>query len=129
MQGKAHSDSQCRIAVSSLGRTLNSKVGPLARCPYIFVFEGSPENYRVVESRPKGEAHERGPSAAQTLAKLNVGTVITGTIGPRAYKVLESAGIHVKGGCTGTVSSAVKKCAAGKLEDCKGATFAGHLSI
>ncbi len=129
MQGQEHSDKECRIAVSSMGRTLSSKVGPLARCPYLIVFEGSPENYQVIESKPKGEANERGPKTAQTLTKMKVGTVITGTIGPRAYKVLGSAGIHVKGGCTGTVRSAIKKCAAGKLEDCKGATIAGHLRI
>lgn len=124
MSGKP-SANECRIAVSSMGGTLGSKVGPMARCTHFLVFEGSPENYKVVECRSKGAPDEKGPNAAQNVAKMQVGTVITGTIGPRAYRVLKDAGISVKAGCSGTVADAVRKCAAGKLKECKGATFAG----
>jgi len=129
MSEKSSEDNRCRIAVASTGDTLDSKIGPLARCTHFIVFEGSPESYTVVEFRPKGSPNEKGPNAAEMLAKMNVGTAITGTIGPRAYKILKEAGISVKAGCSGTVSGAVRKCAAGKLKDCKGATYSGYIGM
>ena len=108
---------------------MGSKVGPLARCTHFFIFEGSPENFKLVECRVKGAPNEKGPNAAQNISKMEVGTVITGTIGPRAYKILKDAGISIKAGCSGTVAEAVKKCAAGKLKDCKGATYSGYIGI
>lgn len=126
MVARSSEDKECRIAVASYGGTLDSKIGPLARCTHFIVFEGSPEKYTVVESRPRGDPNEKGPYAAERLAKMNVGTVITGTIGPRAFEILRDAGISVKGGCSGKVSDAVRSCAAGKLKNCKGAKFAGR---
>jgi predicted Fe-Mo cluster-binding NifX family protein len=122
-------DRTCRIAVASCGGRLDSKIGPLARCTHFVIFEGSPENFKVVECRSKGAANEKGPSAAENIAGMGVGTVITGTIGPRAYKILRDAGISVKAGCSGTVAEAVKKCAAGKLKECMGATYAGRIDF
>jgi predicted Fe-Mo cluster-binding NifX family protein len=74
-------------------------------------------------------ADEKGPSAAETLAAMDVGTVIVGTVGPRAFRILDEAGVSVKAGCSGKVSTVIKRCAAGKLKECKGATFKGHLGI
>jgi predicted Fe-Mo cluster-binding NifX family protein len=116
----------CRIAVSSMGRNLDDKVGPLARSPYFFLFEGSPENFTLVENLSHTPGVEGGVMAAKALLEKKVDTVITGTIGRRAHTTLKEAGISVKAGCIGSVSQAVRKCASGELEECKGATFAGH---
>ena len=119
----------CRMAVSSLGNTLDDKVGSLARSKYFFLFEGSPERFTVVEhpSRPTGV--EAGVVTAKALIEYKVNIVITGTIGRRAYGALKEAGASVKAGCTGTVFEAVRKGAAGELEECKGATYTGYLGI
>ena len=116
----------CRIAVSSMGKTLDDKVGPLARSPYFFLFEGSPEKFSVVENKSHTPGVEGGVITAMALLETKVDTVITGTIGRRAHTALKEAGISVKAGCTGSVAQAIEKCASGELEKCKGATFAGH---
>jgi predicted Fe-Mo cluster-binding NifX family protein len=123
------SKKKCKMAVSSLGPGLESKIGSLARCTHFIVFEGSPKEYRVVRSGSSSPPNEKGPSAAQELAKMKVDIVITSTIGPRAFAILKEGGIEVKAGCKGTVSEAVKKCAAGKLKECKGATYAGNIDL
>lgn len=117
----------CKIAVSSMGSTLDDKVGPLARSPYLFLFEGSPDKFSVVENPSRPPGTERGIMTAKVLVEKKVDTVITGTIGRRAYNALNEEGISVKAGCSGSVLQAVRKCASGELEECKGATFAGYI--
>lgn len=53
--------------------------------------------------------------------------LITSTVGPRAFQILRGAEISVKAGCKGTVADAVRRCAAGELKDCHGATYAGDV--
>ncbi|MDD1769477.1 MAG: hypothetical protein LUO79_00155 [Methanomassiliicoccales archaeon] len=119
----------CRMAVSSLGNTLDDKVGSLARSKYFFIFEGSPEKFTVVENPSRAPGVEAGLMTAKALIENKVNIVITGTIGRRAYGALKEAGTSVKAGCTGSVFEAVRRCAAGELEECKGATYAGYLGI
>ena len=123
------SKKKCKMAVSSAGADLESKISSLARCSYFVLFEGSPEDYRIVKCGSKEAPNEKGPKVAQKLTELDVDIVITSTIGPRAFSILKEAGIAVKAGCKGTVEDAVKKCAAGRLKDCKGATYAGNIEL
>ncbi|QLH74968.1 MAG: NifB/NifX family molybdenum-iron cluster-binding protein [Methanomassiliicoccales archaeon] len=122
-------DKKCRIAVTSMGRDLKSRVGPIARSPYIIVFEGSPDKFSVIEERHIDARNEPGVKTAETLVSKEIGTVITGTIGKRAHEVLSRAGISIKGGCKGSVEEAVRECAAGRLADCHGAKYAGNVEF
>ncbi len=120
---------KCKMAVTSLGGDIDSEIGSIARSTYFVIFEDSPKNYKVVKSAIKGSPVEKGPKAAQNLVKLGVNIVITSTIGPKAFDILRDAGISVKAGCKGKVSQAAIKCAAGKLKECKGATYAGDIQL
>ena len=123
------SKKKCKMAVSSSGAGIESKISSLARCTHFVLFEGSPDDYRIVKCASAVAPSEKGPKVAQKLTELDVDIVITSTIGPRAFSILKEAGIAVKAGCRGTVEDAVKKCAAGKLKDCKGATYAGNIEL
>jgi predicted Fe-Mo cluster-binding NifX family protein len=86
----------CKIAFSSDGRTLDSKISrSLARAPYFIIAEGSPDNRTVIENPGKGKGSEGGEMAARALVKERVDTVVTSNIGPKAAKVLEDAHITV----------------------------------
>jgi predicted Fe-Mo cluster-binding NifX family protein len=126
---KKTSKKKCKMAVTSLGGDIDSEIGSLARCTHLIIFEDSPKNYKVLNCNVKGFPDEKGPNAAQYLTKLGVDIVITSTIGPRAFSILREAGISVKAGCKGRVSEAAMKCAAGKLKECKGATYAGNIML
>lgn len=126
---KQTSKKKCKMAVTSLGGEIDSKIGSLARCTHFIVFEDSPKSYQVVKCDVKGAPNEKGPNAALGLTKLGVNIVITSTIGPRAFSILKEAGISVKAGCKGIVGEAAMKCAAGKLKECKGATYAGNIEL
>lgn len=127
--GKMTTEKECRIAVCSSDGSLQGKVASMAKCTHFVIFKGSPADYEVAECKVEGPVHERGPNVARLATSLKVGTIITGTIGPKAFKILREAGITVKAGCRGTVVEAIGECAAGLLKDCKGATYAGMIEL
>mgnify|MGYP005834242587 CR=1 FL=1 len=115
--------------MSSRGSDLKSEVVSLGQSEYFIVFEGSPENYRAVENPIKWAGAEAGVEAAREIRKLDVDILVTGSIGPRTYDLLRDSGISIKAGCSGTVADSIRKCVAGELPECKGATFAGYIGI
>lgn len=119
----------CRMAVTSTGDDLDSRIAPMARSSFFIIFEGSPENRMVMENLVRKGGSESAIKTAAELAKQKVDIVITGTIGPRAFKELEAAGVKVHAGCEGKVSEALEKCLKGKLPICKKATYGGYLGI
>jgi len=117
------------MAVTSKGDGLDGEIAPMARSSYFIIFEGSPENSMVMENLVKKGGSESAIKNAAELAKQKVDIVITGTIGPRAFKQLETAGVKVHAGCEGKVSDILEKCLKGKLPTCKKATYGGYLGI
>lgn len=117
------------MAVTSTGDDLDSRIAPMARSSFFIIFEGSPENRMVMENLVRKGGSESAIKTAAELAKQKVDIVITGTIGPRAFKELEAAGVKVHAGCEGKVSEALEKCLKGKLPICKKATYGGYLGI
>jgi predicted Fe-Mo cluster-binding NifX family protein len=89
---------QCRIAVKSAGKDLNSRISSIGRCSHILLFEGSPERFTVVENTSRRAGIESGVESAKALADEKIDIVITGTIGTRSWRVLHEAGISVKAG-------------------------------
>lgn len=124
-----HGDRPCRMAVTSKGDGLDGEIAPMARSNFFIIFEGSPDNSMVMENLVRKGGSESAIKSAAELAKQKVDIVITGTIGPRAFKQLESAGVKVHAGCEGKVSDILEKCLKGKLPVCKKATYGGYLGI
>jgi len=117
------------MAVTSRGKDLNGEITPIARSSFFIIFEGDPKNHHVVENSVKKRGSESGIMTAAELAKQDLDIVITGTIGPRALKQLETAGVKVHAGCEGKVADILDKCLKGKLPVCKRATYTGYLGI
>lgn len=56
-----------------------------------------------------------GIQAAQTVARHGARVLLTGHCGPKAFGVLQAAGVEVYTGLTGTVREALEQLAAGQL--------------
>jgi predicted Fe-Mo cluster-binding NifX family protein len=119
----------CRLAVTSNGADLQGDIVPMARSSFFIIFEGDPQNHRVMENLIKKAGSESGIKVAEELAAQKVDIVITGTIGPRAFQQLQDAGVKVHAGCEGKVADALERCLKGKLPLCKKATYGGYLGI
>ena len=108
-----------KIAVSSIGEGLNSKVSEVfGRCPYFIIAEI--ENQKIkktetIENKNIAQMSGAGISTAQLIAEKNVKAVITKNIGPRASDVLRQFNIAVYYG-TGTIKEVLQKLIGNKLE-------------
>ncbi len=119
----------CRMAVTSSGDDMEGGIAPIARSRFFIIFEGDPKKFLVMENLVRKRGSESGIRTAEELTKQDVDIVITGTIGPRAMKKLQEAGVKVHAGCEGHVSEILEKCLKGKLPVCKKATYVGYLGI
>ena len=107
-----------KIAVTSTGKNLESNVDPrFGRAAYFIIVNPDTMDYEVVEniqnlSLPQGA----GIQAGQTIAGNNVDVLLTGNCGPKAFKVLQSAGIKIITNVNGRVLDAISKHKKGELE-------------
>ncbi len=125
----ASKEPPCRVAVTSKGKTVESEVASVNSSPYLLLFEGVPENPKVVDNKAFGKGPEAGVAAAKLLKNLKVNIVITGTLGSKGFKAISDSGIIVHAGCRGTISEVIGRCMKGELEKCKGAKYAGTVEL
>ena len=115
-----------KIAVSSTGESLNSQVDPrFGRCAYFVIF-GEGDEIRAVSNSGQSAGNGAGILAAQQVIDIGVDTVVTGDVGPNAFRVLGASGVRVFVGASGTVKSAADACRSGKLRQTSSNTSQGH---
>jgi len=117
-----------KIIVTSSGKDLDADLDPrFGRAQNFIVVDTDTMAFEVKENTqnlnlPQGA----GIQAGKTVADTGVEAVLTGNCGPKAFKVLESAGIHVITGVKGTVKEVVEKFNAGELSYAGGPNVEGH---
>ncbi len=104
-----------RVAVTSRGRDLNSELDPrFGRAGWFIVLDTDTGEHEVVDNQQNlNAAQGAGVQAAQTIVNQNVEAILTGHCGPKAFRVLDAAGIKVFLGADGTVAAAVAKLMGG----------------
>ena len=117
-----------KIAVTSTEKTLSSTINPrFGRAAYFIIVDPETMDYRVVENSqnfnlPQGA----GIQAAKTIIEHHVETLITGNCGPKAFRVLKSAGIDIITGAKGTVDEVIKMYKKGELRSTLEPNVEGH---
>lgn len=86
-----------RIAVSSEGRDLDSRVDPrFGRAAGFLVIDPETLAFEHVDNRgAQSMGQGAGIQAAELLARHGVTVVLTGYVGPKAYQALSAAGIRI----------------------------------
>ena len=117
-----------KIAVSATGKALDSEVDPrFGRAPYFVVVDSETNDFEVHENTqnlnlPQGA----GIQAGKTIANSGADVLLTGNCGPKAFAVLEQAGIAVVIGAKGKVSEAVSAYLKGDIGSASGPNVDGH---
>jgi predicted Fe-Mo cluster-binding NifX family protein len=94
---------------------------------YFVVADTNSGEYEAVDNTQNLQAVQgAGVQAAQTVAKLGANVVITGHCGPKAFQVLNNAGIKVYTGAEGTVQWALDEWKAGKYREADEADVESH---
>ncbi len=88
------------------------------------------ETGEMLESIPneqnKQAASGAGIQAGQTIAQTGAEAVLCANCGPKAFRVLQTAGVKVYLGASGTVADAVGAFKEDKLEEAGGANVEGR---
>ena len=114
-----------KIALSSTGDSLQAKTHALfGRCDYFIMIDAESGVWKAVKNNSAENASGAGTSCAQLLFDEGVNVVISGQVGPNAFKVLNKGGIAVFLSPSGlTISEAVDQFKAGKLKRMEIKTF------
>ena len=98
------------ICVTALGPDLDSDVDPkFGRAQFFLFFNPETNTFEAIKNPNLEQAHGVGIQTAQLVMNHNVGVVLSGAFGPKAAQVLETAGIQMKAGYSGSVKDALAK--------------------
>lgn len=117
-----------KIVVTSAGKDLSAAVDSrFGRAVYFIVYDTDSGSFSVHDNAQNLNAMQgAGIQAAQNVADLGVEAVITGHVGPKAFTVLQKAGIAMYTGASGTVKDAIDAFTNGTLKKTDSATVEGH---
>lgn len=119
-----------KICVSAVAGSLDAQIeSRFGRCSFFVIVDSETMKYEAVSNTATSAMSGAGIQAAQIVADKGVHAVLTGNIGPNAYRVLSAAGVRMVTGVSGTVRSAVEQYKKGNLTEITGPTVSGHFGI
>lgn len=116
------------IAVTALGENLDAEIDPrFGRAARFVLVDSESMAFRVVENqRSLNVPQGAGIQAAQTLANQGAEVLLTGNCGPKAFLILQAAGIKVVVGVKGRVRDVVLNYLNGEYQHAVTANVEGH---
>ena len=116
-----------KVCITAQGNNLDAEVDPrFGRCRYfIFVDTGTME-FEAVENPNADSSGGAGIQSGQLIADRGVKTVLTGNVGPNAFKTLDTGGVSIITGVSGTVKEAVAKFVKGGMKTADSQTVDEH---
>ena len=117
-----------KVVITSQGKDMDSKMDPrFGRARYFVVVDTETGQFSCVDNAQNlNAAQGAGVQAAQSVANLQAGAIVTGHCGPKAFSVLNAAGIAVYLGADGTVGEAVEKFKAGEYQKANNPDVESH---
>jgi predicted Fe-Mo cluster-binding NifX family protein len=110
-----------KVAVTSNGNNLDSTVSQIfgrgSDLIFVDMEDGVIRNTEHVENPAKNERAGAGIKAAQYIANQQVKALISGSVGPNAFDILNQAGIKVYRLKPGTIGDNLKFLSEGQLEE------------
>jgi predicted Fe-Mo cluster-binding NifX family protein len=99
-----------KICITAQGKDLEAEVDPsFGRARYFLIVDPETLSFEVEENPNFGLPQGAGIQTAQFISSKNVGTLLTGSIGPNARRVLQSSGIEIMTGVSGKIKDALFK--------------------
>ena len=116
------------VAVSASGQDIKGDVDQrFGRAPWFLLVDSDTMQVEAVENKQSLDLPQgAGIQSAENVARHKPAAVLTGNCGPKAFKVLQAAGIHVVTGVTGGIEEAVRAYARGDYKASSEANVEGH---
>ena len=119
-----------RIAISSEGPALTDLVDARfgRAAGFVVIDPSTMETEYIDNGASQVMAQGAGLQAAELVANAGAGVVLTGFVGPKAYRALAAAGIQIGQDVQGmTVKEALEKYQAGEVEFAQTPNSPGHM--
>lgn len=119
-----------KICITAQGNNLNSGVDPrFGRCRYFIFVDPNTQKFEAVENPNIESMGGAGIQSGQLVASKDVKVVITGNVGPNAFQTLQSAGMDIITGISGSVKEAIEKYNKGELKPTKGPSVSSKFGM
>jgi predicted DNA-binding protein (UPF0251 family)/predicted Fe-Mo cluster-binding NifX family protein len=117
-----------KIAITSTDGTLEGKVDErFGRARNIIVYDVETKEHSVIDNAVNVNAAQgAGIQTAQSVVRSGAKVVISGHMGPKAFQVIQMAGLEVYSATDISVKEAIERFEAGKLEKLSGADVQSH---
>jgi len=117
-----------KIVITTQGDSSDSEVDPrFGRAQHFLVYNTETDTYTPVSNAQNLQAQQgAGIQAGRTVTDAGAQAVLTGNCGPKAFRVLNEAGIKVYIGVTGKAREAVEAFKKGELTEATSANVEGH---
>jgi len=105
-----------KVAISAYGQDLDAEINPrFGRCDFLLIVDTDTMAYESFSNESMNLTGGAGIQTASFVISKGVQAVLTGSCGPNAMEVFNSAGVAVYPGQAGTVSQAVTRLKNNKL--------------
>jgi len=119
-----------KMAVSAMGRYLDAQVDPnFGRCQYFIIVDSDTLEFYAIENPNIGLMSRAGIQSGQMIADRGVQVILTGNIGPNAFRTLSAAGVQVVAEVNGTLREAIHKFGSDQLRPVSRATVPEYFSV
>ena len=117
-----------KIAITSNGKDLDNSIDlRFGRAFGFIIFDTKDDSFTFIDNQQNLEsAQGAGIQAAQHIVNQDAEALITGHCGPKAFKVLSTAGVKIYVGANGTVKEALEKFKNNELEEALSPDVEGH---
>lgn len=106
-----------KICITSEGNNLDSRVDSrFGRCQYFVIADTDTLEYEAIQNPNIESMGGAGIQSAQLVASKRAQAVLTGNVGPNAFQTLNTGGIDIYTGVSGSIKEAIEAYKSGKLK-------------
>ncbi len=117
-----------KIAITAKKPNLESELDPrFGRAAYILIIDSETKAFEALDNSKNANAFKgAGIQAATLISEKGAEILMTGYCGPKAFQILEAAGIKVAADMGGTVQEALAALKAGTISYTSSANAEAH---
>jgi len=116
-----------KVVLTTTGRELDAPLDPrFGRAAQFLVYDLENASFEVISNQNLNAAHGAGIQSAENVVRLGAKALVTGHCGPKAFQVLQAAGVKIFNTDAATVAEALALYREGKLNQALTADARGH---